>query len=69
METLNLPNHVIKKSDIWYLNTKTGKFIHADHIHAFCERYYKHQESKQNNKFLKNNFKKELKNAKKRWEL
>jgi hypothetical protein len=64
METLNLPNHVIKKSDIWYLNTKTGKFIHADHIQAFCERYWKNRTGV---KKPATNYKKNVKAAQRRW--
>ena len=69
-----LPDHIIKKSDTWYFNTKTAKYIHKDKIEGFCERYWewknKHSKSVKDKNAISNQKRKyaaELKNAENRW--
>jgi hypothetical protein len=62
---LDLPNHIEQKSEKWFFNTKTGKFIHADHINEFLERYWKNRRPA---KKAAISYKKNVKLAKRRWE-
>ena len=64
---MELPDHIEKKSDRWFLNTKTGKFIHADKIEAWAERYWKYHTPDAPK--LKSSYKKNVELAKKRWDL
>jgi len=72
-----LPNHIEKKSEVWYYNTKTGKYLHKDFIEDFCNKYWEQQDriaeqinNKSNEALIeKKFFFKEMKNARKRWGL
>lgn len=68
---MNLPKHIIKKSDKWYFNTKTNKYIHCDNIASVCDKYWEVKnkiEDKYNERKVESlMFHKEMKQARKRW--
>jgi hypothetical protein len=61
---MNLPDHIVKKSDNWFLNTKSGKFIHVNNIEAFCNRYWANRKG---TKKAAVSYKKNVKMANRRW--
>lgn len=69
MEKLILPDHVVKISDKWYKNNKTQKFIHADKIQAFCDRFWEVADQIRLNGYAKGQNNHNIKQAKKRWDL
>jgi len=46
-----LPDHIIRKSETWFYNSKTAKYIHKDKIDDFLERYWEWKDK--NNKAYK----------------
>jgi len=64
---MNLPDHIIKKNDKWYLNTKTSKYISADYIETWLENYWKYHSS--DNVKPRLSYEKNIKLAKKRWDI
>jgi len=64
---MQLPGHIVKKNANWFLNTKTGKYIHVDRIEAWAENYWKYHSSE--NVFVRVKYEKNVKLAKKRWDL
>jgi hypothetical protein len=64
---LTLPGHIVKKSERWYLNTKTNRFISVDYIEAWAENYWKYHSSESVSVRVK--YEKNVKLARKRWDL
>lgn len=67
--TLKLPDHVYRKSDKWFYNAKTGKWIPATVIEDWAAKYWKAHENK--SKAVVNerlNFKRNVNAAMRRWE-
>lgn len=61
---MNLPDHIEQKSDKWFLNTKTGKYIHVDRIEEWCERYWR---NRQGTKKPAVSYRKNVKATARRW--
>jgi len=65
MTELKLPDHIIKKSETWYFNAKTQKWLHRDRIEGFLKTYWA---NKTTSKKPKVSYKTNLKAAKRRWD-
>lgn len=63
---MNLPGHIIKKSEKWYYNSKSGKYILASKIKEWCENYWKHHDAEEQRRVER--YKKEINLARKRWD-
>lgn len=64
-----LPSHIVKVSDKWYKNEKTGKFIHSDKIEVWLETYWSFRSTATEISNSKRKYNANLKASKKRWGL
>lgn len=62
-----LPDHIIKKSEVWYFNTLTQKWIHSNHIEDFCNKYWAAFDRSKEPKRTKEKWNKNVKAAARRW--
>lgn len=61
---MELPDHIVQKSPKWYLNTKSGKWIHSDFIETWANNYWRNRKG---TKKVAINYKKNIKQAFRRW--
>lgn len=62
---MELPSHIEQKSEKWFFNTKTKRYIHADYIDGYLKQFYDHiLPAAQTAGKYRNSFK----SAKRRWD-